>query len=365
MGPIQTGSAGERLRSSTAVGVSSGGAAAIDSPARSVGMPGGAVGVTAAVLAILVLAGVSVVSAATSDHVEHPTATALYQGYMVAASLLVGLYWFVRRPGSAFGPLLAAFGLSSWVVSWQSFDWPLVFDIGVLAEAVAFVLTFYLFLAFPSGRLQTLGNRLLVAAAAAPALFFVPWALLSPVIAGGGALSGCRPACPANVLQVGSDPGAVEFLGRWEGYAMLALVIAVLGVYWRRVTTASRPQRRALIAVAASSLLYLPIFFIYHFCRLILEADPSTLEWMSWVLVASRVLLPLGFLAALFQAELFAGAVRGRLLEQLLRRPSPQQWRDAVAVALDDPPVRIGFWDPAEATLPRARRHRADRAGSR
>ena len=304
-------------------------------------------GVTAAVLAILALAGVSVVSAATSDHVEHPTATALFYGYLVAASLLVGLYWFLRRPGSAFGPLLAAFGVSIWVVSWQSSDWPLAFDIGVLAEAVAFVLTFYLLLAFPSGRLQTLGNRLLVGAAAAPVLFFVPWALLTPVIAGGGALSGCRPACPANVLQVGSNPGAVEFLGRWETYAMLALVIAVLGVYWRRVATASRPQRRALIAVAASSLLFLPIFFIYHFSRLILHADPSTLERMSWALVGIRVIMPLGFLAALFQAELFAGAVRGRLLEQLLPRPSPQRWRDAVAAALDDPPVRIGYWDPA------------------
>ena len=68
---------------------------------------------------------------------------------------------------------------------------------------------------------------------------------------------------------------------------------------------------------------------------------------MSWVLIGARVILPLGFLAALFQAELFAGAVRGRLLEQLLPRPSPPQWRDAVAAALDDPPVRIGFWDPA------------------
>ena len=64
---------------------------AIDSPARSVRMPGGAVGVTAAVVAILVLAGVSVVSAATSAHLEHPTGAGLYQGYMVAASLLVAL----------------------------------------------------------------------------------------------------------------------------------------------------------------------------------------------------------------------------------------------------------------------------------
>ena len=50
--------------------------------------------------------------------------------------------------------------------SWQSSDWAPAFVIGVLAEDVGFVLTFYLFLGFPSGRLQTLGNRLLVGAVA-------------------------------------------------------------------------------------------------------------------------------------------------------------------------------------------------------
>jgi signal transduction histidine kinase len=93
---------------------------------------------------------------------------------------------------------------------------------------------------------------------------------------------------------------------------------------------------------------------------------------MSWFLLGARALLPLGFLVALLQAELFAGAVRGRLLEQLLGRPSPQQWRDAVAAALDDPPVRVGYWDPAAASYreadgaeltppdPRSRRSRVE-----
>lgn len=35
----------------------------------------------------------------------------------------------------------------------------------------------------------------------------------------------------------------------------------------------------------------------------------------------------------------------GRLLEQLLRRPSPQRWREAVAEALDDPAADLGYWD--------------------
>jgi signal transduction histidine kinase len=71
---------------------------------------------------------------------------------------------------------------------------------------------------------------------------------------------------------------------------------------------------------------------------------------MSWVVVATRVLLPLGFLLALFQADRFAGAARGDLLQRLLGRPSPERWRDEVALALDDPGLRLAYWDPQSAS---------------
>jgi signal transduction histidine kinase len=285
--------------------------------------------------------------AVTSEHVERPAATALYRSYLAAGPMLIGLYWWRRRPASRFGPLLIVFGITAWVVSWQSSDWPLVFDLGVLAEAPATILTFYLFLAFPSGRLNTVVDRLLIGSWTVIMLgFFLPWALGSPVIAGGGPLSACVPACPENVLQIGSAPGLVDFLGRWETYLALALTVAVLVVYAARLRTASRPRRRALIAVAASSLLFLPVFFTYHFSRQILQLDLGTLQTMSWLVVGARILLPLGFLVALFQAELFAGVARGTLLEQLVTQPSPERWRDAVADALDDPAVRLAYWDP-------------------
>jgi signal transduction histidine kinase len=325
------------------------GTTSLDAP-KPLAIGGRRITTAAAVVGILAFAGISVLLAATSDHVERPSATALYYGYLVAVSMLAGLCWRVRRPSSSFGHLLMAFGLAVWVVSWQSSDWPLLFDIGVLADGAGFLLTYWLFLAFPSGRLRTTSNRLLVGGLALTvAGFFLPWALLAPVIAGGGPLASCVPACPANVLQIGTDLDAVAFLGRWETYLMLAMTLVVLGVYWRRTMRASRPMRRSLLAVAATSLLFLPVFFTYHFSRQILEADPATVEVMGWALVGMRVLLPLGFLVALFQAELFAGAARGRLLEQLLRRPSPQRWREAVATAVDDPGAELAYWDPETA----------------
>jgi signal transduction histidine kinase len=316
------------------------------------GWVGGRAVRTIVAAAILPIAVSVVWLAAASDHVEHPAATAVYRTYLAVAPLLIGVYWWHRRPSSRFGPVLIAFGIASWVMSWQSSDWPLAFDLGVLAEAPFTFLTFYLFLAFPSGHLETRADRLLMGAWLVVLCgFFLPWALGSPVIAGGGPLSTCVPACPANVLQIGSAPGLVETLGRWETYTGIVVTIAVLTVYLVRLRTASRPRRRALTAVAVTSLLFLPAFLIFHVSREILELDPDILTAMSWVVVGTRVLLPLGFLLALFQADRFAGAARGDLLQRLLTRPSPERWRDEVARALDDPDLRLAYWDPESTSF--------------
>jgi hypothetical protein len=82
----------------------------------------------------IVPVGVSAIwLAAASEHLEHPVATALYRCYMAVVPMLIGLYWCRRRPASRL--LLIGFGLVMWVVSWQSSDRALAFDLGVLAEA--------------------------------------------------------------------------------------------------------------------------------------------------------------------------------------------------------------------------------------
>ena len=92
---------------------------------------------TAVMIATVPLVASAVWLAATSEHLERPTATALYRGYMVAAPLLIGLYWWHRRPASRFGPLLVGFGGLLWVYSLQSSNVPLLFDLGVLVGGAA------------------------------------------------------------------------------------------------------------------------------------------------------------------------------------------------------------------------------------
>jgi signal transduction histidine kinase len=298
--------------------------------------------------AIVPMVAVTVGLALTSGHLERPLAAALYWGWMTAGSMAIGLCWWLRRPASRFGPLLVGFGVLAWVVSWQASDWPPAFVIGVLAEGPAFLLRYYLFLAFPMGRLEPPAARWLMGALWVVLLgFFLPWALFSPVIAGAGRLTGCASACPQNVLQVASAPSVVEIAGKAETYGLLAITVVVLAVYLARLRAASKPQRRSLAAVAVTSLLLLPAWFVSAFAAAFLKLGPATLDALAWGVVATRALLPVGFLIALLQAERFAARALRDLLERLAARPTPQQWRDVIAAALDDASLRLGYYDPA------------------
>jgi signal transduction histidine kinase len=299
--------------------------------------------------AIVPMVAITLILAATGDHLQRPVTAGLYWSYLTAAPMAIGLYWWVRRPASRFGVLLVVFGVLCWVMSWQASDTPLVFDIGVLAEAPAWLLTIYLFLAFPMGRIEPRAARWIMIAMGLGALaFFYPWALLSPVIAGGGPLTRCAPNCPENVLQIASDPSLAQLAGDLEIYAALTLTAAAFVVYVSRLLTASRPQRRALLAVAVTSLLFLPAYFTFNFAAWILEVrDIGTLDTLAWFIVATRILLPLGFLVALLQADLFASRALRTLLEELTARPTPTRWRETIAEALDDEALELGFHDPA------------------
>ncbi len=298
--------------------------------------------------AIAPLVAITVWLALTSEHLERPVPGALYWSWLTAAPMAIGLYWWMRRPASRFGPLLIGFGILQWVVSLQASDWPPAFVIGVLAEGPAFLLRYYLVLAFPMGRLEPPAARWLMGALWVVLLgFFLPWALFSPEISGAGRLTGCASTCPENVLQIASAPDVVKVAGDAETYGLLAITLAVFVVYLWRLWTASKPQRRSLAAVAVTSLLLLPVWFASTFAAYILTLDPATLDKLAWGVVATRALLPVGFLVALLQAERFAARAQRSLLELLAARPTPEHWRTRIAAVLDDRSLRLAFYDPA------------------
>jgi signal transduction histidine kinase len=301
----------------------------------------------AAAFALAPVAASSLLLGATSEHLARPYGAAVYATYLVVAPVLVGLLWWRRRPTSRLGPLLVALGYMSWPISWQGSNIPLVYSLGVLGTAPLIAMSLYLCLAFSTGRLRTGRDRRLVATLVfVLALFFGTSLLVSPVLVGEGPLAVCSAGCPENPFQVVSEPQLLETVAKFVTYVGLAVVAGIAAVWIRRFRSATRPQRRTLLPVAASSLLLVPTLFAFYFFVLVIEVGESTFNALSWLLVGMWILFPLGFAAALLQADLFAGGAFRQLLSELARRPTPEGWRDIVAGALDDPSLRIGYWDP-------------------
>ena len=178
-------------------------------------------------------------------------------------------------------------------------------------------------------------------------LWTIPRALFTGSLAGGtGPLVPCATACPANPFQVADAPGVADAFVRVALALALVSAAGLAATFVRRLRAASRPERRELVAVASTTFPFLPALVLVCLGAL-LQVSHATMVALGWVFAAAAIVFSLGFLAALIQAELFAGRALRRLLLELAGLPSPPRWRGAVAAALDDPSLRLGYWDPA------------------
>ncbi len=144
---------------------------------------------------------------ATSDHLAHPIAYGLEVAVIVVLSVSSALYWAVHRPGNRIAFLLLAYAAATAVISLEGSTSPLLFSVGVLFEMPAFLLMYYLLLAFPEGRLVGNLERVLFVALAWTGLAsFLPWFFFSPVVGGGSPQGGCT-SCPSNPLDDRRQPG--------------------------------------------------------------------------------------------------------------------------------------------------------------
>ena len=310
----------------------------------------GAAVARAALLGLPLVAASSLFLVGTSNHLVYPGGAAMYATYIIVAPVLVGLVWWRRRPESRLGPLLVALGYVSWPISWQGSDVPVIYSLGVVAAAPSIAMSLYICLAFSTGRLRTAAERRLVALLVLVlSLFFGTTLLSSHTLAGDGPIVSCVAACPGNPFYLSAQPQLHDAVGTLVTYVGLGVVAGIAAVWIRRFGAATRPQRRLLAPIASSSLLLVPTLLVVYFAVLVVEVDGRTSAALAWLLVGMWILFPLGFGVALLQADLFAGRALRQLLSELASHPTPARWRDIVARALDDPSLRLAYWDPLAA----------------
>ena len=299
--------------------------------------------------AAVTAAAVAVWVTLRADFLAHPEWLALQKADFILGPVFVGLYWLRRRPASRFGWLLIAFGFFAGVpYILESSSDPVLFSLGVLSEALVFMGSLTLVLAFPTGRLDGRPERLLLAAGVVTVCVpFVVIALSSPALVPAGTISGCLAACPANGLMVFSPDTALAMeMVRIGRTGVLTIALATLALLIWRLVTGTPPRRRAFVIGAPVA-----VFFLLTLAAvrgmLLFEVDaPGLQEVLGWSLVVSRALIWYGFLLALIAAELFAGRVLRRLVIESLGRPSLGELEGMLQAPLGDPGLRLAFRRP-------------------
>jgi signal transduction histidine kinase len=296
-------------------------------------------------------AAVAVVLTLRADFLKYPGWLAVQKADLILGPICVGVYWHRRRPRSRFGLVLIGLGLVQVPYILQSSSSSVLFTIAVHWEGVIYLATLATILAFPTGRLPGLADRLILAAGALLAV--VPSSaltLFSPELSAGGAISACRSACPDNALHVSVSSPVVSRLVDIDRYAIIAVSLATAALLVWRLATGTAPYRRALAIGAPIALVFLLTQALYQVTIAAGHGDLAINTYVRWTFVVARSALWYGFLLALVVAELFAARVLRAIVRESLRRPSLRELTELLRRPLGDPGLQLAFHREGEET---------------
>jgi signal transduction histidine kinase len=276
----------------------------------------------------------------------HPWLAATGRGVIVAVPIAIGLYAWYRPPYVRFGRMLVAVGVGWSITALAGSSDAVLYSVGRVVAWIVEVGLVYVILAFPYGRLTGRWDRALVAAAGLVLILgYLPTALLADRYPIPSPWTECHAECPANAFQVvDAQP---ELVGHGLASAREALTILVfLGVavvLAKRVRNATRLTRLTLtpvLAVAAARLV------VYAVAIAVRRASPgaAAVDVLAWMLALLVPVMAMGFLVGLLRWRMFAAGALQRLGQELRAHPDAEGVRAALAEALGDPSLRLGYW---------------------
>ena len=294
------------------------------------------------------LAALAVWVTARADFLAHPGWLAAQKADLILGPVLVGVYWLRRRPGSRFGPLLIATGLVACApYLLQSSGRPVLYATGVFWESLIYLAALVLILTFPTGRLEGMAARAILAVGVIGAVLNTVMLMVAPQLEGDGSISACRGACPPNGLRLVSDVSLAIDLGRVIRVIIVALAIATIALIVWRLVAGTPPRRRALVVGAPVALAYLVSQAAYQGGKLAEIQGSDAFAIIRWTIVGTRSAIWYGFFFALIAAELFAGRMLRRVVSDSLRRPALVELEELLRGPLGDPALRLAFRDRA------------------
>ena len=280
---------------------------------------------------------------AAGSAAEHPALEAAARALMVGVPIGVGVYARGRPASARFGTLLVLTGAAWFLTTLAESSDPWLHAIGRIAGWLCEPLLIYLVLAFPTGRLRTRVDRVLVAAVTTVAVvLYVPSALIDLEFPEPSPWSTCSAGCPDNPLMVlASEPAFMDDVLRPLREVITVLLFAAVGARLvLRLAHATRLMRRVLEPVLAVAIARFAAFGALIIIRAV-DPDSAALTAAVWALALSVPLLALAFLAGIAHWHLFIADALQHLGSRLAGHPDPEDLQAALAETFEDPSLQI------------------------
>ncbi len=247
----------------------------------------------------------------------------------------VGLWVWKQRPAGNIGPLMVAVGLSGLLKGLAFSNDSVVFAIASVGEVLIYAVLIHLLLSFPSGRLETRLDRLLVT---------IAYVNTTVVQLGVFLFTDPAKADPSNPLLIENSEAAkvLEAAQLDISIALLGAVVAVLYRRWRSGTPGRARVFAPIVAVGGLTFLLLMAALVVEQAGL--SSDISDAQTLA--LFASIACLPFAFLVGLLRSRFSEADAISALLAQLGEGGGRGALRDALADALGDPTLELAYWVP-------------------
>ncbi|MGZ4268537.1 MAG: histidine kinase [Solirubrobacteraceae bacterium] len=300
-----------------------------------------------ALFAIGVLfAGFDVALVLASAHEPQPALTAVIGPVIGLSFIGTGVFAWFRRPYNRFGLLMVAVGFAWFLAGLAEANGDTLFTLGSYVSPLYLAIVVHMVLAFPTGRLETIGQRAIVIACYMDVLLVrAPYFVL-----GGDPGKGLEGARPRNALTVADVPDLADVFDYTFGFVAAVCLIATVVLLLRKRRVATAPQRRAQApmlwtSLAAASLLTLTA---------LLEVGGAPHAYSDLATLLATVafaVLPFGFLAGLVRSRYSRAGAVGELIERLNAPVADESLRDALAAALGDRSLALVYWRESAGTF--------------
>jgi len=260
--------------------------------------------------AAVVVGAASAVLIATSDHLQAPGVQALLAALTGSSFIAAGLVARTRRPENRTGLLLIAVGFT-WFASagLMGSDDSLPWTIGLALSAIPAGFLIHLLLAYPSGRLQS--TRELVLVVFGYLLVAEAHFLLLPFDP--DPLSCADTGCPTNAFLVSDNDAwrtAANAVVQVVAVAYLVAVAATLVGRWKHSSPAARRALAPVLLAGASTLL---LFAVSVGTRSFAETVSNVTGWAAMLVIMG---VPFLFLTGLLKGRLARADISRVLAEE-------------------------------------------------